>query len=119
MFARWTHQHAGSHLGISISTHSTMCMCNVSKMHAAVLRPVVHRCTLQMQYCATTRAVLTSNTRLLPQAGDTPLHSAAWDGHTSAVELLLGAGADVDAQNFRVRPRQGCHALCCCLLLAG
>jgi ankyrin repeat protein len=31
--------------------------------------------------------------------GSTPLHCAAWKGHQQVVELLLKAGADVNAQN--------------------
>ena len=31
--------------------------------------------------------------------GSTPLHCAVWKGHLAAVELLLAAGADVNAHN--------------------
>jgi ankyrin repeat protein len=31
--------------------------------------------------------------------GSTPLHCAVWKGHQEIVEFLLGAGADVNAQN--------------------
>lgn len=32
-------------------------------------------------------------------AGNTPLHYAAWRGHTGAISALLAAGADFDARN--------------------
>jgi ankyrin repeat protein len=31
--------------------------------------------------------------------GSTPLHCATWKGHQNVVELLLGLGADVNAEN--------------------
>ena len=33
-----------------------------------------------------------------------PLHSAIWSGHVAAVELLLAAGADVDATRYGISP---------------
>ena len=34
-----------------------------------------------------------------PQAGDTPLHEAAYAGHAAVAEQLLAAKADVGAKN--------------------
>jgi len=34
-----------------------------------------------------------------PQAGDTPLHRAAYAGHAAVAEQLLAAKADVGAKN--------------------
>lgn len=34
-----------------------------------------------------------------PQYGVTPLHYASKEGHTGAMELLLQAGADINAYN--------------------
>ena len=34
---------------------------------------------------------------MILQSGKTPLHNAAWEGHTATAEVLLKAGADVKA----------------------
>jgi ankyrin repeat protein len=37
----------------------------------------------------------------LDESGETPLHTAAYEGHADAVRLLLAAGAEVDACDTR------------------
>eukprot|EP00959_Pyramimonas_sp_CCMP1952_P016321 345703-Pyramimonas_sp.AAC.1 len=53
-----------------------------------------------------------------PRAGESPLHRAAWKGHTAIAEALLAAGANVNLQRndgawaraveLGVRLREGC-----------
>ena len=40
-------------------------------------------------------------TRKADEWGQTPLHSAAWNGHRDVIEALLEGGADPDARNNR------------------
>lgn len=51
---------------------------------------------------ATLRRLVAADAALLgarDKDGSTPLHCAAWKGHVEAVQLLLGAGADVGAKS--------------------
>jgi ankyrin repeat protein len=51
---------------------------------------------------ATMRALLAADATLVAARdadASTPLHYAVWKGHLDLVELLLAAGADVNAQN--------------------
>lgn len=48
------------------------------------------------------RALVTAEPALVharDAEGSTPLHHAAWKGHAEVATLLLGAGADVNAQS--------------------
>ena len=61
---------------------------------------VVNDCTCICNYfIANTCNVMTKMFGHVLQAGSTPLHLSAYNGHNKAIDILMTAGATVDVQN--------------------